>query len=67
MNNIKLLNELGFNGNVDKNNKGNNNDVKNKEIIVSFDKILFQSIKKISGGHFCIFGSKPFRYTDYSR
>lgn len=62
MNNIKLLNELGFNGNVDKNNKGNNNDVKNKEIIVSFDKILFQSIKKISGGHFCIFGSKPFRY-----
>ena len=44
MNNIELLNELGFNGYVNnKNDKSNNNDdVKDKEIISSFDKILFQ-------------------------
>jgi hypothetical protein len=63
MNNIELLDKLGFNGKSDKSDKSDDNDdVNDKEVISSFDKILFQSMKQISKGHFCVFGSKPFRY-----
>jgi len=70
MSNIKLLTELGFNGTmkciINNDSDDSDDDKKNKDIISSFDKILFQSIRKIcqnnGGANFCIFGSKPFRY-----